>query len=74
MAGPLEGIKIIDASAVVSGPLATMMLADQGAEVIKLEPPSVGDVLRLSPFSRGGLTSFQLQPEHARSRRRSGEL
>ena len=58
MAGPLEGIKIIDASAVVSGPLATMMLADQGAEVIKLEPPSVGDVLRLSPFSRGGLTSF----------------
>ena len=58
MAGPLEGSKIIDASAVVSGPLATMMLADQGAEVIKLEPPSVGDVLRLSPFSRGGLTSF----------------
>jgi crotonobetainyl-CoA:carnitine CoA-transferase CaiB-like acyl-CoA transferase len=58
MPGPLEGIKIVDASAVVSGPLATMMLADQGAEVIKVEPTSVGDVLRLSPFERGGLTSF----------------
>ncbi|MDG2335104.1 MAG: CoA transferase [Myxococcota bacterium] len=58
MPGPLEGIRIVDASAVVSGPLATMMLADQGAEVIKLEPTTVGDVLRLSPFMRGGLTSF----------------
>ena len=58
MNGPLDGIKVIDASAIVSGPLATMMLADQGAEVIKLEPVEVGDTLRLSPFARGGLTSF----------------
>jgi len=35
-----------------------MMLADQGADVIKIEPIAVGDTLRLSPFSRGGLTSF----------------
>ena len=58
MAGPLEGIRIVDASAVVSGPLTTMMLADQGAEVTKLESMTLGDTLRLSPFSRGGLTSF----------------
>ena len=58
MAGPLEGIKIVDVSAVVSGPLAAMMLADQGADVVKLEPTAIGDILRLSPFSRGGLSSF----------------
>jgi crotonobetainyl-CoA:carnitine CoA-transferase CaiB-like acyl-CoA transferase len=60
LGGPLEGIKVVDASAIVSGPLAAMMLADQGADVVKLEPTAVGDTLRLSPFSRGGLTSFYL--------------
>jgi len=35
-----------------------MLLADQGADVIKLEPTDVGDTLRLSPFARGGMTSF----------------
>ena len=37
--GPLEGIKIIDISTIVSGPLAASMLGGQGAEVIKIEPP-----------------------------------
>ncbi len=58
MAGALEGIKVVDASAVVSGPLATMMLADQGADVVKLEPITAGDTLRLNTIARGGLTSF----------------
>jgi crotonobetainyl-CoA:carnitine CoA-transferase CaiB-like acyl-CoA transferase len=58
LAGALEGIKVVDVSAVVSGPLATMMLADQGAEVVKLEPTTVGDILRLNSISRGGLSSF----------------
>jgi crotonobetainyl-CoA:carnitine CoA-transferase CaiB-like acyl-CoA transferase len=58
LSGPLDGIKILDVSAIVSGPLATMLLADQGADVIKLEPTDVGDTLRLSPFARGGMTSF----------------
>ena len=42
MAGPLDGIKVVDVSAVVSGPLAAMMLADQGAEVVKVEPAVMG--------------------------------
>jgi crotonobetainyl-CoA:carnitine CoA-transferase CaiB-like acyl-CoA transferase len=45
MPGALDGIRIIDATQVISGPLATRVLADQGADVIKIEPPS-GDILR----------------------------
>ena len=60
MTGPLEGIRIIDVSAVVSGPLATMLLADQGADVIKVETPAIGDILRLNPNNRGNMSSFYL--------------
>jgi len=47
MAGPLEGVRVVDFSAVVSGPLATMWLADQGADVVKVETPAEGDATRL---------------------------
>ena len=43
--GPLEGVKILDLTSMVSGPMAAMMLADQGAEVIKIEPTH-GEQLR----------------------------
>lgn len=58
MPGPLEGIKVVDASGVVSGPLAAMMLADQGADVVRVEPLGMGDTLRMPSFQRGGLTAF----------------
>jgi len=47
MAGPLAGVKVVDLTSVVSGPLATMFLADQGADVIKIEPLG-GDITRHS--------------------------
>jgi crotonobetainyl-CoA:carnitine CoA-transferase CaiB-like acyl-CoA transferase len=46
LTGPLAGIRVVDFSASVSGPLAAMWLADQGAQVIKVEPLEVGDVTR----------------------------
>jgi crotonobetainyl-CoA:carnitine CoA-transferase CaiB-like acyl-CoA transferase len=58
MAGPLDGYRIIDFSQVVSGPLAAMVLADQGADVIKVEPTAGGDLTRVTGSPIGGITGF----------------
>lgn len=58
MTGPLAGVRVVDFSAVISGPLSTMLLADQGADVIKVEGPKRMDLLRKEWYARGGLTAM----------------
>jgi crotonobetainyl-CoA:carnitine CoA-transferase CaiB-like acyl-CoA transferase len=57
MPGPFDGIRILDLTTVVSGPLATMILADQGADVIKVEAPNGGDYARHVATRRGGFSA-----------------
>jgi crotonobetainyl-CoA:carnitine CoA-transferase CaiB-like acyl-CoA transferase len=64
---PLEGVRVVDLSQLTSGPLATMVLAEQGADVVKVEPPGLGDIFRLSAFHRGGFSALVLN--HNRGKR-----
>ena len=56
--GPFQGIRTLDLTAIISGPMATMILADQGAEVIKIEPPGTGDATRAMGTQRNGLSAI----------------
>ena len=57
MPGPLHGSRIIDLTSMISGPLATMILADQGADVIKIENPVGGDHTRAANNRRNGFSA-----------------
>ena len=61
MSGPLHGLLVADFSRVLAGPYATMLLADMGADVVKVEGPPTGDETRSwSPPEREGVSTYFL--------------
>jgi alpha-methylacyl-CoA racemase len=65
---PLAGVRVLDLSRLLPGPFATLVLADLGAEVDKIEDPGAGDYLRLMPPLVGGMgAAYQLLNRGKRS-------
>ncbi|MEO8248839.1 MAG: CoA transferase [Burkholderiales bacterium] len=62
---PLAGVRVLDLSAVISGPMACALLADQGADVIKVEPPAGDQSRRIGP-SKGDLSAMFLACNHGK--------
>ena len=57
MSGPLASLKVLDFSTLLPGPFATLMLADMGAEVLRVESPTRPDMVRLLPPSEDGVSA-----------------
>src|SRR5262245_40065768 len=54
MSGPLEGLRVLDLATIIAGPFAATLLADYGADVLKVELPDIGDGARnFGPFRDG---------------------
>jgi crotonobetainyl-CoA:carnitine CoA-transferase CaiB-like acyl-CoA transferase len=67
-AGPLTGVRVVDMTTVMMGPFATQIIADYGADVIKVEPPE-GDIMRFAaPMRSPGMGAMSL---HANRNKRS---
>lgn len=58
VAGPLDGMNVLDLSIALTGPYATALLADQGASVVKVERPGIGDIARWVGVSVNGMSAF----------------
>jgi crotonobetainyl-CoA:carnitine CoA-transferase CaiB-like acyl-CoA transferase len=58
--GPLAGIKVLDLSIALTGPYAAALLADQGAEVVKVERPDIGDIARWVGVAVNGMSALYL--------------
>src|SRR5690348_18450635 len=56
LADALRGIRVLDLSRLLPGPFLTMILADMGADVVKIEDPRVGDYLRAIPPAKHGMS------------------
>ena len=57
-AGPLDGVRILDFTHVLSGPFGTSLLGDLGAEIIKVEPPAGDRVRTMGPPFQGGESAY----------------
>ena len=68
MSGILDGIRVVDMSRYISGPYCAMMLADMGAEVIKVEKPGEGEIYRVGgPWKDGVSLVFQAMNRNKKS-------
>jgi crotonobetainyl-CoA:carnitine CoA-transferase CaiB-like acyl-CoA transferase len=68
MAGPLSGLKVLEMGALIAGPFCAKLLAEFGAEVVKLEPPGHGDPLRKWRYMRDGTSVWwHVQSRNKRS-------
>jgi CoA:oxalate CoA-transferase len=69
MSKPLSGVRVLDFSRVLAGPFSTAMMADIGAQIIKVEPPSGDDQRSMGAFRDGVSVSFELINRNKRSLR-----
>jgi alpha-methylacyl-CoA racemase len=67
MPSPLAGLRVLDLSRLLPGPYCTLLLADLGADVIKIETPRVGDYLRHAPAELGFGGMFEILNRHKQS-------
>ena len=63
---PLEGIKVIEFSTMITASFAAMMMAEQGASVTKVEPIELGDPMRFLGSNKGGISALfaNFNPAH----------
>ena len=60
LADALAGVRVLDLSRLLPGPFLTMILADMGADVVKIEDPRLGDYMRAFPPAKGGISGRYL--------------
>ena len=60
MTRPLEGVRVLDLSIALTGPYVATLMADQGADVIKVERPGIGDIARWIGVSVNGMSALYL--------------